>query len=155
MVQFCTVDRNAPVAQWLWSVYSQDTVRLLPTSDSRASVHVPPLGWTDRRPKGRTRILIHHRSMRLHSTHTGYHWLEQSWLTPMDHAMHCVLSHHYAVHKAGRSVRLTGDGRWSMLTTLGDDQRAVAKLFLVQRLEKSSRVNYTNVWRYSNFVFVW
>ena len=76
-VDFCAVDRNAPVAQWLWSVYSQGTDNLLPTSDSRASVHVPPLGWTDRRPEGRTHLLILHTSMRLHSSHTGYHWLEQ------------------------------------------------------------------------------
>jgi len=31
----------------------------------------------------------------------------------------------------------------------------IAKLFLVQRLEKSFRGNYAYVWRYSNFVFVW
>jgi len=76
-VEFCTVDRNAPVAQWLWSVYSQDTVRLLPTSDYCASVHVPPLGWTDRRPEGRTHLHILHSSMRLHSTNTGYNSQEQ------------------------------------------------------------------------------
>jgi len=34
-----------------------------------------------------------------------------------------------------------------------DDRRAGAKLFLVQRLEKSSKGNYAYVWRYSNFVF--
>jgi len=42
-----------------------------------------------------------------------------------------------------------------LLTTLGDDRRAVARLFSVQRLKKSSRGNYAYVWRYSNFVFVW
>jgi len=42
-----------------------------------------------------------------------------------------------------------------LLTTLGDERRAVAKLFSVQRLEKSSRGNYAYGWRHSNFVFVW
>jgi len=40
-----------------------------------------------------------------------------------------------------------------LLTTLGDDEHAVAKLFLFQRLEKSSRGNYAYFWRYSDFVF--
>ena len=41
-----------------------------------------------------------------------------------------------------------------LLTTIGDDRRVVAKLFSVQRLEKSSRENYVYFWIYSNFVFV-
>jgi len=32
--------------------------------------------------------------------------------------------------------------RRSTVTTLGDDQRAIPKLFLVQRLENSPRINY-------------
>jgi len=52
-------------------------------------------------------------------------------LTPTDRMMHCVTpSRHCAVHRAGRSDRqVTVVGR--LLTTLGDDRRAVAKLFLV------------------------
>ena len=33
-----------------------------------------------------------------------------------------------------------------LLTSSGDDGRAVAKLFLVQRLEESSRANYAYFW---------
>jgi len=40
-----------------------------------------------------------------------------------------------------------------LLTTLGDDRRAIAKLILVQRFVKSCGGNYAYVWRYLNFVF--
>jgi len=80
-----------------------------------------------------------------------------SRMTPTDRATRCVTpSRHRDVHKAGRSVWSAGDGR-RLLTTLGDDRRAVAKLFLVQTSEvgeiKSSRGNCAYVRRYSNFVF--
>jgi len=79
----------------------------------------------------------------------------KSWLTPTDHTMWCITpSSHRAVHKDGCCdwrVIVVG---W-LLTTPGNDWHAVTKLFLVQRLMKTSRVNYAYVWRYSNFVFPW
>jgi len=52
----------------------------------------------------------------------------KSWLVPKERATRCVTpSRHRAVRKAGRWVWSTGDGRRS---TVDDDRRAVAKLFL-------------------------
>jgi len=61
----------------------------------------------------------------------------ESWLTAADRATRCVTT------SRRRAVRSTGDGRRSSveLTTLGNDRRAVAKLFLAQKLGKSSRGN--------------
>jgi len=42
-----------------------------------------------------------------------------------------------------------------MSTTLDDDRCAITKLFLIQRLDKSSRGNYAYVWRYLIFIFIW
>ena len=49
--------------------------------------------------------------------------------------------------RANKSCKLTRTARRIV-------SHPVAKLFLIRRLEKSSRTNYAYVWRYSNFVFV-
>jgi len=64
-------------------------------------------------------------------------------------------SHHRAVHKAGCSCDWQATVIGQMLTTLGNNRHAITKLFLAQRLGKSSGGNSTYFWRYSNFIFVW
>jgi len=93
---------------------------------------------------------------------TGSPKIYKSWLTPKDRVTQRV-ARSFASHpdvivlctkldtECDRQTTVLG----RLLTTLGDDRRAVTKLFLVQRLEKSSRGNYTYFWRYSNLVFVW
>jgi len=63
-------------------------------------------------------------------------YVNKSWLTPTDHETHCVTPSPYrAVHKAGYNRQVMVVGR--VLTTLGDNRRAIAKLFLVQRFGKA------------------
>jgi len=65
-----------------------------------------------------------------------------SWLTPADLA---VLRHAQSSSCCARSWNVECDRQATvvgrLLTTLGDNRRAVAKFFLVHRLEKSSRGN--------------
>jgi len=61
------------------------------------------------------------------------------WLTPMESHPAVVIVLCTKLHaECDRQATVVG----RLLTTLGDDRRAVAKLFLVQRLGKWSRENY-------------
>jgi len=57
------------------------------------------------------------------------------------HTFATVSSHSVVIVLCDRQATIVG----RLLATLGDDRRAVSKLFLVQRLEESSRGNYVYV----------
>jgi len=67
-------------------------------------------------------------------------FVNKSWLTPMDHTTSATPNR--AVTKLDTECDRQATVVSRLLTTLGDDRRAVAKLFLIQRLWKSCRENY-------------
>jgi len=82
--------------------------------------------------------------------------LDKSWLKPTYRTTRCITPVVIVLctkldAECDRQATVVG----RLLTALGDTRRAIVKLFLVQRLAKSSRWNYAYVWRYSNFLFVW
>ena len=66
-----SVDRHAAVAQRLRAVYPLRAAAVLSPPDRRASVDVPSSRRSDRRPDRRPHLPLQHRSMWLHSAHTG------------------------------------------------------------------------------------
>jgi len=89
------------------------------------------------------------------SVHWVKHWLKiLTSLGWYQRTVWCVVSHSVVIvmctkldAECDRQAMVVG----RLLTTLGDDECAVAKLFLVQMLQKSCCENYTYVERYSNF----
>jgi len=63
--------RHAPVAWRLWPVHSVRTDRVLPASDCRTSVHVPPHVRTHRWSQRPTHLSVQHDALWLDATQSG------------------------------------------------------------------------------------